>query len=152
MFRFRALCCFQSLRYKSNFSFLCRPMFTLFIFFALVCPGLRVGISYTSRPLPRCKECHHHRPFWKLHWTDFKIFNDNLEITFFIISRTTVHQWLRQISMKLPFAVLRKSALKFTIGGKRENSISYYFPLFWFHQNSISVLKTLLSCLSEKTL
>ena len=31
------------------------------------------------------------------------------------------------ISMKLPFAVLRKSALKFTKGCKRENSISYYF-------------------------
>ena len=54
--------------------------------------------------------------------------------------------------MKLPFAVLRKSALKFTKGSKRENSISYYFLLFWFNQNSISVLKTLLSCLSEKTL
>ena len=63
-----------------------------------------------------------------------------------------IHQWLRQISMKLPFAVLRKSALKFTKGSKRENSISYYFLLFWFNQNSISVLKTLLSCLSEKTL
>ena len=62
------------------------------------------------------------------------------------------HQWLRQISMKLPFAVWRKSALKFTKGRKRENSISYYFLLFWFNQNSISVLKTLLSCLSEKTL
>ena len=59
------------------------------------------------------------------------------------------YQWLRQISMKLP---LRKSALKFTKGSKRENSISYYFLLFWFNQNSISVLKTLLSCLSEKTL
>ena len=63
-----------------------------------------------------------------------------------------IHQWLRQISMKLPFAVLRKSALKFSKGSKRENSISYYFLLFWFNQNSISVLKTLLSCLSEKTL
>ena len=62
------------------------------------------------------------------------------------------HQWLRQISIKLPFAVLRKSALKFTKGSKRENSISYHFLLFWFNQNSISVLKTLLSCLSEKTL
>ena len=61
-------------------------------------------------------------------------------------------RWLRQISMKLPYAVLRKSALKFTKGSKRENSISYYFLLFWFNQNSISVLKTLLSCLSEKTL
>ena len=50
------------------------------------------------------------------------------------------------------YAVLRKSALKFTKGSKRENSISYYFLLFWFNQNSISVLKTLLSCLSEKTL
>ena len=38
----------------------------------------------------------------------------------------TNHQWLRQISMKLPFAVLRKSALKFTKGSKSENSISYY--------------------------
>ena len=62
------------------------------------------------------------------------------------------HQWLRQISMKLPFAVLRKSALKFTKWSKRENSISYHFLLFWFNQNLISVLKTLLSCLSEKTL
>ena len=62
------------------------------------------------------------------------------------------HQWLHQISMKLPYAVLRKSALKFTKGRERENSISYYFLLFWFNQNSISVLKTLLSCLSEKTL
>ena len=62
------------------------------------------------------------------------------------------HQWLRQISMKLPFVVLRKSALKFTIGSKRENLISYHFLLFWFNQNSISVLKTLLSCLSEKSL
>jgi len=67
-------------------------------------------------------------------------------------SRNPNHQWLRQISMKLPFAVLRKSALKFTKGSKRENSISYYFLLFGFHQNLISVLKTLLSCLSEKTL
>ena len=63
----------------------------------------------------------------------------------------TDHQWLRQISMKLPYAVLRKSALKFTKGSKRENSISYYFLLFWFNQNSISALKTLLSRLSEKT-
>ena len=60
-----------------------------------------------------------------------------------------MHQWLRQISMKLPFAVLRKSALKFTKGSTRENSISYYFLLFWFNQNSISVLKTLLSILSK---
>ena len=66
--------------------------------------------------------------------------------------KETYHQWLRQISMKLPFAVWRKTALKFTKGSKRENSISYYFLLFWFNQNSISVLKTLLSCLSEKTL
>ena len=48
---------------------------------------------------------------------------------------------LRQISMKLPYDVLRKSALKFTKGSKRENSISYYFLLFWFHQNSISSTK-----------
>jgi len=67
-------------------------------------------------------------------------------------SRNPNHQWLRQISMKLPFAVLRKSALKFTKGSKRENSISYFFLLFGFHQNLISVLKTLPSCLSEKTL
>ena len=52
-----------------------------------------------------------------------------------------VHQWLRQISMKLPYAVLRKSAVKFTKGSKRENSISYYFLLFWFHQNSVSSTK-----------
>jgi len=56
-------------------------------------------------------------------------------------SRNPNHQWLRQISMKLPFAVLRKSALKFTKGSKRENSISYHFLLFWFHQNLISSTK-----------
>ena len=33
------------------------------------------------------------------------------------------HQWLCQISMKLPCAILRKSVLKFTNGWKRENSI-----------------------------
>ena len=69
-----------------------------------------------------------------------------------VINTFTGHQWLRQISMKLPYALLRKSALKFTKGSKRENSISDYFLLFWFYQNSISVLKTLLSCLSENTL
>ena len=39
-----------------------------------------------------------------------------------LASIPTSHQWLHQISMKLPFAVLRKSALKFTEGSKRENS------------------------------
>ena len=58
-----------------------------------------------------------------------------------ITPNTTTHQWLRQISMKLPFAVLRKTALKFTKGSKRENSISYYFLSFWFHQNLISSTK-----------
>ena len=29
---------------------------------------------------------------------------------------------------------LRKSALEFTKGIKRENSISYYLLLFWFYQ------------------
>ena len=47
-----------------------------------------------------------------------------------------IHQWLRQIYMKLPYAVWRKSALKFTKVRKRENLISYYFLLFWFHKNS----------------
>ena len=64
------------------------------------------------------------------------------------VGSPTTHQWLYQ----LPYAVLRKSAFKFTEGSKRENSISYYFLLFWINENSISVLKTLLSCLSEKTL
>ena len=58
-----------------------------------------------------------------------------MEICLFLL---TMHQWLCQISMKLPFVVLRKSALKFNTGIKRENSISYYFLLFWFNQNSIS--------------
>ena len=50
--------------------------------------------------------------------------------------------WLRQISMKLP-AILRNPALKFTKGSKRENSLSYYFLLSGFHQNSISNIKYL---------
>ena len=93
--------------------------------------------------------------------------------TFYILQQPCQpHQWLSQMSIKLPYAVLRRSALKFTKGRKRENSKSYYF-LFGFHQNLISrvtrrvvlgqskysllrpettLLVTLLSCLSEKTL
>ena len=81
--------------------------------------------------------------------TYFHAWENNFKI---VLLFQSTNQWLRQISMKLPYAVLRKSALKLTKGRKRENSISYYFLLFWFNQNSISVLKTLLSCLSEKTL
>ena len=69
------------------------------------------------------------------------------------VSESRIFEWKYKLLryVKSPW-VLRKTALKFTKGSKRENSISYYFLLFWFNQNSISVLKTLLSCLSEKTL
>ena len=75
--------------------------------------------------------------FWTV--VDILVFLKTLRTTGLGVRNTllTNHQWLRQISMKLPFAVLRKSALKFTKGSKRENLIAYYFLLFWFHQNPI---------------
>ena len=44
---------------------------------------------------------------------------------------TSDHPWLRQISMKLPCAVLRKTALKFTKGSKRGKLDILQFPVVW---------------------
>ena len=42
-----------------------------------------------------------------------------------------VHQWLRQISMKLPYAVLRKSGFKVYNGKQKGKLDILLFPIVW---------------------
>ena len=67
---------------------------------------------------------------WKEANREFIYYERDRSLSFTGSKKSTHHQWFREISILTNLRCLRKSALKFTKGRKRENSISYHFLLF----------------------